>query len=132
VILAVAGLNRVGTWNFASYSQGEGGVLRMDVMGPSEADRLELSGTATLSGGLDLDWAGFEPTAPLTIHLIGASSISGRFTTVQDLPQGWRLIYTARFVDLASPVPDGPTYWMMGGGCIALAGLARRRSRFRL
>ncbi len=72
--------NSIGTLTTASYSQGAGGTLTMEVS-PSAADKLIVTGAASLNGTLALVYAPGTYTAA-NYTLVSAGSLTGTFSTV--------------------------------------------------
>jgi autotransporter-associated beta strand protein len=92
------------------YAQATSGSLRIDVINGS-GSALEVTGPATLNGGLDVVVSGTEPTAGTTLNAMTASSRSGTFAST-NLPAlsgglGWEVSYSATSVLLTvtSAVP---------------------------
>ncbi len=70
-----------------------GSVLRLDLVGPAQYDRLTVSGTARLDGELVLAFSeGFAPRAGDSFAFVGAGSSAGAFAsvTVTGLAPGWQ------------------------------------------
>lgn len=76
------------------------------------ADALEITGTATLSGTLEVPDVSVEPSSAVYLEIITAESIAGEFDTLiaEQLCCGreWTLIYSDTTVRLSTePLPDG-------------------------
>jgi hypothetical protein len=76
-----------------NYVQGAGGVLNIEITSPSSSDMLNITGTATLGGTLNVSFAPdfFSATFPQSFSFLSAGGgISGFFDTVNftNLPVG--------------------------------------------
>ena len=98
------------------YTQGSGGTLEIELGGTApgtEHDQLNVTGTATLAGTLDISpLNGLDPRLGETFEILTAGSVTGTFDTVTgaSLPCGEELkvTYTATAVLLTAPyVSDG-------------------------
>lgn len=94
------------------YTQGPGGLLAVELASPANHDRLEITGTATLDGGLAVSLlGGFSPEQDDTFEFLTAASVTGTFD--QDdvlLPNlsgdlDWRISYGATNVSLIAYLP---------------------------
>ncbi len=101
-----------GTLRVTTYAQGPGGTLHVDVAWPA-ADRLAVTGAATLGGTLALDTA-TAPPAGTKFSILTAGSTSGAFAYLDGgaLPDGSTYTLsttaTAASVTLVAPPPPPP------------------------
>jgi outer membrane autotransporter protein len=101
---AIAPGNSIGTLNVTGpYSQGLGGILDVE-MTTGASDVLAVSGNATLAGTVRFTQFGAAPTLGQTNNfLTTGGTVSGRFTSVQDLLPGALfpvLTYGSNFVSV--------------------------------
>jgi len=86
-----------------NYSQGAGGFLLIPIRGtaPSEDfSRVDVVGTATLGGGLDIFLNGFTPAPTDTFDIVVAASVGGKFTAVDNGGSTLGPVYLAGTVQL--------------------------------
>jgi hypothetical protein len=87
-----------GCLNFNNNYTHSGGTLSIEVNGTtpcSSHDVMDISGTANLSGTLNLN-IGYTPSPGHVITFIDAAAISGTFASVNPpLPSGWTLAYNS-------------------------------------
>jgi hypothetical protein len=103
---------------FGPFSQGAGGILRVEIDGPSlgQYDRLTVSGATTLNGTLDIVNApAFTPALSDFFAFLRSSSRTGTFSTVngaQLTDRSYTLAYLSNGADLlvqpASSTPSTP------------------------
>jgi len=131
------------------FTQTLDGVLNMEIGGlfaGTEYDVVNVSGTATLGGTLDVDWFDlgdglFGGSLGDSFDIISADSFAGEFDllTLAILNDGldWNLEYLIDEVgstdilrlSVVSAVPVPATVWLFGSGLIGLVGFARRRTK---
>ena len=97
-----------------SYNNGftTSGSLDIEANGTiacTEYDKIIVTGTATLSGTLNLT-VGYTPTINDQITFIDASSVTGTFATV-NVPVGWNVSYNVPSTGKVSLIYTGPPTW---------------------
>jgi autotransporter-associated beta strand protein len=117
-----------------NFSQGSGGTLETEIASLFSFDQLMVSGTATLSGRLDVTLDGYTGHAGDIFTILTSSGLSGNFVSL-DLPTLSNGLFftestTSSEVLLAvngqASVPDqGSTLLLMAGALAALLGLQR-------
>ncbi len=132
-----------------NFTQTETGLLHMEIGGllaGDEYDVLNISGTATLAGTLDLDLTNlgsgiFKPGIGDAFDILTAESIIGEFDilslAVIGGGLGWQLDYLVDeigTIDVArltvvevAPVPVPAAIWLFGSGLLGLVSVARRK-----
>ena len=106
------------------YTQGSGGTLEIELGGTApgtEHDQLNVTGTATLAGTLDISLInGLDPRWGETFEILTAGSVTGTFDTVTgaSLPCGEELkvTYTATAVLLTAPYASDGTWIVDASG----------------
>ncbi|MEP3388886.1 MAG: LamG-like jellyroll fold domain-containing protein, partial [Reichenbachiella sp.] len=81
----------------AGYNDG-GGTLNIEIAGVTtpctDYDQVQVTGTATLSGTLNLSYfGGYTPSDGHSVSILTATNISGAFSTTT-LPANWTILYT--------------------------------------
>lgn len=118
------------------YTQTDSGLLVVEFGGltqGTEYDFLNITGTASLAGILDVDlWNGFTPTLGEEFNILHAGAVSGTFDAVSlpTLANGllWDVSYTGTDVCLRV-VPEPATVLLLGFGLIGLAGRGKRAGK---
>jgi hypothetical protein len=124
------------------YDQQSAGTLDIELAGliaVSEYDQVQVSGTATLGGTLDVDLLyGFTPALGNSFDILLAEVVSGTFGTTlfPSLPAGltWNLQYLTDAIgstdvvrlSVQQVVPIPAAVWLFGGALGALGWLRRR------
>ena len=125
------------------YTQGETGKLSIELGGTGAGlfDVLQVTGTATLAGELDVTfWNGFSAAAGDSFDIVSATNLSGGFNTLNlatlDTGLVWNVAYLydqdasgTDYVRLSvQAVPEAKTYAMMLAGLGLVGWAARRRA----
>lgn len=129
-----------------NYIQSETGIFAVEIGGTGlgQFDMLNISGTATLDGTLNVslfDWGSglFTPQAGDSFDILTAQMLSGQFSTYDLVALGdglaWNISYLTDAIDttdivrlsVVSAVPVPPAIWLFGSGLIGLIGIARKR-----
>lgn len=129
-----------------NYSQSETGIFAVEIggTGPGELDSLNILGTATLDGTLNLAFYDFgsglfAPQVGDTFDILTAQLLSGQFSTYNLAALGdgltWNISYLTDAIDttdivrlsVVSAVPVPPAIWLFGSGLLGLIGIARKR-----
>ncbi len=96
-----------------NYDQTSRGRLDA-LLGPTPADSplpLQVYGTADLGGALAVSFdGGFHSRPPATFEVLTADAVAGRFDSVEGLPGGVHIAYTANSVLLQQPLPPSPPH----------------------
>ena len=124
-----------------SYAQTSTGALGIQIGGSSAGtgfSQLNISGSASLAGTLDLSLInGFIPSNGETFEILTSSGLSGTFSTVNGLQEGnvtFTVAYTSDDVVLdahvsSSAVPEPASWLMLGLGLTAVGTCVVRKSR---
>lgn len=120
------------TLESGSYTQASGGSLNVEVTGSNRSGQLVVPGTVSLDGTLKVALGGYVPQAADEFTVLTASSLTGKFVSVDlpPLPLGlvWSISYTATSVKLtvtaqywdtnmeAAGAQGGSGTWTSGGG----------------
>jgi hypothetical protein len=134
-----------------NYTQSAAGIFAVEIGGllaGAEYDVLNVSGTATLDGTLnvslfDLGSGLFAPQAGDTFDILTADILSGSFSSLSyaalfDPNLSWQIDYlidaigttdVVRLSVVASAVPVPGAVWLFGSGLLGLMGLARRKKK---
>jgi autotransporter-associated beta strand protein len=124
--------NSVGTITFDSNTT-IAGTLEIEATSPSSVDLLQLTGAAglTLTGSSVLALAPtntYDGVTPLTIAQTTGGLISGQFGSIQNLPNGYNVVYGSSSIMIA-PVPE-PGSLILGGFAAATGlGIWRRKRK---
>jgi hypothetical protein len=91
---------------FANGYDNGTGVLDLDISGTTActlSDRLVVTGTAKVSGGLKVDFGAFTPTLNQTFPIItGATTFTGAFDSINVLPRRISLTYANGIITVSS------------------------------
>jgi hypothetical protein len=124
-----------------SYAQTSTGALGIQIGGSSAGtgfSQLNISGSASLAGTLDLSLInGFIPSNGETFEILTSSGLSGTFSTVNGLQEGnvtFTVAYTSDDVVLdahvsSSAVPEPASWLMLGLGLTAVGTCVVRKSK---
>jgi hypothetical protein len=128
----------------------QSGTLAIEISGllaGSEYDVLNVSGTASLGGSLnvslfDLGGGLFAPNAGDSFDILTADLLQGSFGTLSfaallDPNLKWHISYLTDAIgatdvvrlSVVNAVPVPPAVWLFGSGLLGLAGVARRKAR---
>ena len=124
--------NSIGTITFDSNTT-IAGTLEIEAASPASVDLLQLTGAAglMLTGSSVLALAPtntYDGTTPLTIAQTAGGLISGQFGSVQNLPNGYDVVYNSNSIMIA-PVPE-PGSLILGGMAAATGfGIWRRKRK---
>lgn len=100
--------------SFSAASATLAGIFRaeIDTTAPAGIDRLDVAGALDLTGStLDLIQTGSAVVAGKAYTLATFGSLTGAFTTVNNLPPGFSLHYGDHAILLISDTPDAYTTW---------------------
>ena len=127
------------------YTQESGGSLLIEIGGllsGDEYDVLDVTGTASLGGTLDVSlWGDFNPFAGNSFDILLAETIAGEFDllSLPSLTGGvfWEVNYLPDFfgttdivrLNVVSTVPIPPAIWLFGSGLIGFLSFGRRPLR---
>jgi hypothetical protein len=118
-----------------NYTQGPGGTLIIDILGTGAGQYsvLDVTGTATLDGTLDLDFLnGFMPG---TFNFLDFASLVGDFSNIQVAGLCAGCTYTEVIgpggisVDTATTTPEPASLLLLGTALLALAAYGMRQRR---
>jgi hypothetical protein len=130
------------------YSQSEMGIFAVEIGGTGlgEFDSLNIFGTATLDGALNVTFYDFgfgsglyTPQAGDSFDILTAQILNGQFSALNlaalDNGLTWNISYLTDAIDttdivrlsVVSAVPVPPAIWLFGSGLIGLIGIARKR-----
>jgi hypothetical protein len=130
-----------------TFTQDSGGIFTAEIgglLGGTEYDVLDVTGTAFLDGLLDVDLfdlgsGPFMPALGDSFDILTAEILSGSFNTLDlaILTGGldWQVDYLVDAIgstdivrlSVVSAVPLPATVWLFGSGVLGLAGIARRK-----
>ncbi len=123
-----------------NYVQNAAGILEIELGGtnPGEYDILNIIGSATLGGILDISlYGGYSPANGTAFDfLLASGGITGEFSSIAG-PTGW--VWNVAYLDLigsdgkidtarltANAVPIPAALWLFGAGLLGLIGIRRR------
>ena len=116
------------------------GTLAIELAGPATFDLLDISGIATLGGGLNVSFLdGYAPAAGESFDVLLAEAIIGEFDPLSlELPGNglkWDITYILddQSIDIVrlsvvSAVPIPPALWLFVTGIAGLIGISRRKT----
>ncbi|BAV33203.1 outer membrane autotransporter [Sulfuricaulis limicola] len=129
-----------------NYSQSGAGTFAVEIggIGLGQFDMLNISGTATLDGTLNVslfDWGSglFTPQVGDSFDILAAQMLSGQFSTYNLAALGnglvWNISYLTDVIDttdivrlsVVSAVPLPAAFWLFGSGLLGLIVIARKR-----
>jgi hypothetical protein len=111
-----------------TYSQASPSVLDIELGSPSSFDVLNITGTASIGGTLDvLQYNGFVPTVNETFDILRSGGLSGTFSSDNSNPGG--IAYTVAYTttDAIITITQVPEPSMLGLLSLSAMGLLRRR-----